>query len=106
MRTSSAVSIRSCTKGWNPEFGGSYKYQQNYIKSKDVDGNESIVFTPPSAKTRALMGNLLYQFNLEAGKPTTNRLVLVFDFILASFAFTPFRTGTAVSHDCSPLSYC
>lgn len=81
-------------EGWNPEFGGSYKYQQNYIKSKDVDGNESIVFTPPSAEdTRALMGNLLYQFNLEAGKPTTNRLVLVFDFILNFLCIHPFQDG-------------
>ncbi len=77
-------------QGWNPSFGGRFKTSRNYIVS---DGG-SLIFTPPShEEVRPLLSNLLYQFDLEMANPLSNKLVLIFTFILHFLCIHPFQDG-------------
>ena len=75
---------------WNPSFGGRYKTEQNYI----VSGGKTLIFTPPSPdKVPSLLGNLIYQFDLEMASPLSNKLVVIFSFILNFLCIHPFQDG-------------
>lgn len=85
---------RQLYEGWNPGFGGRYKQNQNYIQAIHEDGSKEMIFTPPSPRdTPMLMDNLIYQFNLYAGDPTINRLVLIAVFIQNFLCIHPFDDG-------------
>ena len=78
-----------------PDFGGKYKVIQNYINSYDKDGNLlEIVFTPSAPEdVPNEIGNLIWQFNDAMNDPLTNKLVLIFIFILEFLCIHPFPDG-------------
>lgn len=82
-------------KSFSPDFGGKYKVEQNYINSYDERGKFiNIVFTPPNPRESAqLMGNLVWQFNNAIADPLSNKLVLIFIFILDFLCIHPFTDG-------------
>ena len=82
-------------KRYSPDFGGKYKIDQNYISSYDSKGNFlTNVFTPPSPReTPQLMSNLVWQFNNACNDPLSNKLILIFLFILDFLCIHPFTDG-------------
>lgn len=82
-------------KRYSPDFGGKYKIDQNYISSYDSKGNFlTNVFTPPSPREAPqLMGNLVWQFNNACNEPLSNKLILIFLFILDFLCIHPFTDG-------------
>ena len=78
-----------------PSFGGRYKDVQNYINAYDNKGNFiETLFTPSAPENVASdLGNLIWQFNDACSKPLTNRLMLVFTFILDFICIHPFSDG-------------
>ena len=81
-------------KRYSPDFGGKYIIDQNYINSYDSKGNFlTNVFTPPSPReTPQLMGNLVWQFNNACNDPLSNKLILIFLFILDFLYIHPFQS--------------
>ena len=82
-------------KRYSPDFGGKYKIDQNFINSYDSKGNFlETVFTPPSPRESAqLMGNLVWQFNDACSDPLSNKLIIIFIFILDFLCIHPFTDG-------------
>jgi len=80
---------------YSPDFGGKYKVFQNYINSYDSKGNYiETVFTPSKPEdVEGHIGNLIWQFNDAASNPLTNKLVLIFIFILDFLCIHPFSDG-------------
>lgn len=79
----------------NPEFGGKYKAEQNYIREIGKNGNFKRTVFIPSAPEEVpnLMGNLIYQFNESLKKPDSNILLCIFVFILDFLCIHPFYDG-------------
>jgi Fic family protein len=80
---------------YSPDFGGKYKVIQNYINSYDSKGNYiETVFTPSKPEdVQGNLGNLIWQFNDAASNPITNKLILIFIFILDFLCIHPFSDG-------------
>jgi len=79
----------------NPEFGGKYKAEQNYIREFDKNGNFARTVFVPSApeEVPSLMGNLIFQFNESLKKANSNILLSIFVFILDFLCIHPFYDG-------------
>ena len=79
----------------NPEFGGKYKVEQNYIREFDKSANFVRTVFIPSAPEEVsnLMGNLIFQFNEYIKKPNSNILLSIFVFILDFLCIHPFYDG-------------
>ena len=79
---------------FNPEFGGRFKQEQNYIKEINDRGEVRIVFTPVSPRdTSNTMENLVYQYQLCASNPFIPKLLLIPVFILDFLCIHPFDDG-------------
>lgn len=82
-------------EGYNPEFGGKYKTEQNYIREHDKNGNLiRTVFIPVKpSEVDDYMGNLVFQFNSLINDPSINKLVLITAFTLDFLCIHPFFDG-------------
>lgn len=81
-------------KDYNPDFGGRYKDNINYIQESFPDGTFKTIFVSSApVEVLPLLDNLIYQFNMCAADEDCNKLVLIAVFMLDFMCIHPYNHG-------------
>ena len=81
-------------KDYNPDFGGRYKDNINYIQESLPDGSFRTIFVSAAPEQVViLLDNLIYQFNLCAADDEVNKLLLISAFIFDFMCIHPYNHG-------------
>ena len=81
-------------KDYNPDFGGRYKDNINYIQESLPDGSVRTIFVSAAPEQVViLLDNLIYQFNLCAADDECNKLLLICAFIFDFMCIHPYNHG-------------